>query len=316
LTAVDPSDQAARDQWYAEHLPFFQRAEESLATYLDRFVEDWAEAYDFRMESAIEHRIKTPGRLAEKCRNRNIGDMACLLEPPFQVHDIIGARVVLRSPSDVEAFKASVTENAPFEVLRIDDKNETPSLTGYRAVHLDLALSETIRTVKKVVPGELQVKTLLQAAWGDFTHEEAYSRTGLNNDPRFAIVRNLQRALADSLNSADLLQSHIEKLSADTAFEILHEPIGHNLTLASVLHVVHAKLGHILALADAQRILDRACGIGIKSVPTFREAIDGNAPVAVDVAEKLRSATGRRPRPAELVLAILEARREQGFVAD
>jgi ppGpp synthetase/RelA/SpoT-type nucleotidyltranferase len=315
MTTIDPSDQAARDEWYEEHLPFFRRAEESLVTYLERFVEDWAEPYDFRVESTIEHRIKRPGRLAEKCRKRKIGDMACLLEPPFQVTDIIGARIVLRSPSDVEAFMASVTENAPFEVLQIDDKNETPSPTGYRAVHLDLALSETIRTVRKAVPGELQVKTLLQAAWGDFTHDEAYSRTGLRNDPRFAIVRNLQRALADSLNSADLLQSHIERLSADTAFEIMHEPIDHNLTLASVLHVVHAKLGCVLALADAQRILDRACGIGLASVPAFREAIEVDAPIAVDVAGKLRTTTGRRPRPAELVLALLEARRGHGVAA-
>lgn len=309
MRTFDPADPAARDRWYADHLPFFRRAEQSLVRYLQQFVEDWAAAYDFRVESAIAHRIKTPERLAEKCNKRKIYDMGCLLDQPFKVTDIIGARVVLRCPPDVEAFKASVAENAPFEVLRTDDKNQTPSQTGYRAVHLDLALTETIRTVERVIPGELQVKTLLQAAWGDFTHDEAYSRTGLNEDPRFEIVRNLQRALADALNSADLLQSHIEKLSADTAFEIVSEPIGDDLTLASVLHVVREDLGHLLALADAQRVLDTARGIGMTSVPAFRQAIDANGPAVADIAERLRGIFGRRPRPPELVIAFLEAQR-------
>jgi ppGpp synthetase/RelA/SpoT-type nucleotidyltranferase len=308
MTTTDPVDHAARDNWYADHLPFFRRAEQSLVTYLDRFVEDWARTYDFQVESAIEHRIKTPERLAEKCRKRQT-DMACLLNPPFKIKDIIGARVVLRSPLDVEAFMASVTENAPFELLGIDDKNETPSPTGYRAVHLDLALSETIRSVEKVIPGELQVKTLLQAAWGDFTHDEAYSRTGLNEDPRFAIVRNLQRALADSLNSADLLQSHIEKLSADTAFEILREPIGDDLTLASVLQAVHEKKEVLLGLADAQQILDLALGVGIVAVRDFKDAIDTDTPAAKDIEENFRRRYGRRPRPPEHMIALLEARR-------
>jgi ppGpp synthetase/RelA/SpoT-type nucleotidyltranferase len=313
MTTVDPSDQTARDKWYAEQLPFFRRAEETLTNYLERFVDDWEDEYDFRVESAIAHRIKSPERLAEKCTKRGISDMASLLERDFKVTDIIGARVVLRSTPDIEAFKeafnTSVNQDACFEVLRVDDKNETPSLTGYRAVHLDLALSETIRTVEKVIPAELQVKTLLQAAWGDFTHDEAYSRTALNDDPRFAIVRNLQRALADSLNSADLLQSHIEKLSADTAWEILHEPIGKKLTLASVLHVVYENLGHIPRLEDAQRILDTARGIGIASVAAFKDAIDVDPSAVDDVVENFTRRFGRRPRPAERVIALLEARR-------
>jgi hypothetical protein len=60
------------------------------------------------------------------------------------------------------------------------------------------------------VPFEVQVNLLAQHVFGQHTHAEAYAPDDANGDPRYAVVRILQKALAEQLNAADLLLAKLE----------------------------------------------------------------------------------------------------------
>ena len=88
---------------------------------------------------------------------------------------------------------------------------------------LDGTLEESIRGTDATIPFEIQIKTIAQETWGEYTHDISYARTSENTDVRFYTIRLLQKALADHLDVADQLQSRIEHLAQDALFAIASE---------------------------------------------------------------------------------------------
>ncbi len=293
------------EEWHASRASLLHRGRDTLVTQIRRFIEDWSGEYEFRVEREISQRVKSPARLHEKCLTLGLADLGLLLFEPYPVSDLVGARVIVRSLSDVEAFVQAFRDNGPMRVIALDDKNANPSPTGYRAVHIDSDVRELAKGMAATVPVEIQVKTLVQDAWGYFTHDEAYSRTGLNRDPRFSLVRSLQQVLADQLHIVDLMQRQLEQLSADAAFAIIQEPITAEVSLAGVLLVVKEGFDVVLRLDEAQRLLEEALAADIATIEGLRAALDPSSEEAEDVADEWRRRTGRPPRPFETAHALL-----------
>ena len=104
-----------------------------------------------------------------------------------QMNDLCGGRVIVQTMEQVKAVRRFIEAN--FEILEMDDKGLTlgESMFGYRDMHYvvklfpdrDKELGITPKE-RKVISGlrnataEIQVRTWLQHAWADSTHDRLY----------------------------------------------------------------------------------------------------------------------------------------------
>jgi ppGpp synthetase/RelA/SpoT-type nucleotidyltranferase len=210
----------------------FKRALADVERLVGFFVADWAGVWGFSVEQIESARIKDWRRVFAKARRKGLSDADDLLRRcdekdgrrRFPVHDLVGVRVLVRSLNEVAAIRRAIEDLQAMGVERyplgnredvdFEDINGDPRPSGYRALHIDGSVTVRVAERDFTVPFEIQVKTLAQHVFGQHTHEEAYVPDEANGNPRYEVVRVLQKALAEQLNAADLLLAQLEDAAA------------------------------------------------------------------------------------------------------
>lgn len=219
-TPFDETFRASYERLYERHTESrYRPALQSLCTGLADLLGDRltpAQRLRCRVESG---RIKSRNRLLVKAGK--VYEQAGQIEEPEHVfscvHDIVGTRVTCNTTDDVNAVVAAIQsvvdstdEHKVFSRGRDNWKKDYvsgPKESGYRAVNLTLAVYVPQGGHLALIPCEVQVRTLLQHAWGELTHEDTY-KPGVAPPP---LVVTLSRRLADALAVLDDIALDLRK---------------------------------------------------------------------------------------------------------
>lgn len=166
-------------------------------------------------------RIKDPTRAADKIK-RKLSEGKLASEPTSAeeveaaISDILGIKVLCKSMRDLGAFKnhlvAACAESDRFGFAEKPvDYTSSPKESGYRAFHAVIDAPTTLGIKTHQVKVEIQVKTRLQDAWGELTHEDMY-KPGEALKPS-AFHKKLAKVMADMLSAVD-------ELAGDLALEL------------------------------------------------------------------------------------------------
>jgi putative GTP pyrophosphokinase len=139
------------------------------------------------------------------------------------IRDLVGMKMLCKSPRDqrliVEHLR-SIEKIPGIEIVEEPKDYVTmPKPSGYRAVHLHLSVQ--VAGSAEPVMVELQVKTRLQDAWGELTHEDLYKPDGGLRQIPFheRIARSIADQLATVDGLADQLADEIEATMRSTEQE-------------------------------------------------------------------------------------------------
>jgi len=139
-----------------------------------------------RMRLRVEQgRIKGQNRLLLKAQTEKYRPEIQTPEDIFVVvRDIVGTRVTCNTLADVYAVVENIkscadSNNAARTLSRLhedweDDYILKPKDTGYRAINLIVGVPVPRGGLMVPVTCEIQIRTLLQHAWGELTHEDTY----------------------------------------------------------------------------------------------------------------------------------------------
>lgn len=128
----------------------------------------------------ITSRVKTLNSFLKKLEKK---DWPQFYYPTEVVKDLVGARVVCWFVDDCAGISEFIQSSKHLRVHKeIEDYIATPKPSGYRSIHLltDLGYDGVRRDADEVVieddqmTCEIQIRTKLQDAWGDLTHEFHY----------------------------------------------------------------------------------------------------------------------------------------------
>ena len=308
--------------WLEAQDTLLRRAIGEVQRDVEYFIDDWSKKWGFRYETIEKARVKESARVFAKAERKGVSEPDDLLarcvekdeEMRFPVQDLLGVRVLVLSLNDVEALKKGLegllagTRLYPLgnpEDARVENINENPRPGGYRALHIDGSVKVRVGEEEREVPFEVQVKTLAQHVFGQHTHDEAYVPDGGNEDPRYEHIRELQRALAETLNGADLLLAQTEELAGVVRDEILRREAGEEISPASVANAVHAQFGVMIRDEEAVRWAERSLANGISQTAEFEALIDLSGDRAAEENERFLREHGWRPAYNELVDALL-----------
>lgn len=188
-------------------IAFFKKKEKykKIAEYIVRFIRDDPSAPQESIHTIL-YRIKDESRLIEKIDQENISsesDLGPITPKNFheRIVDIIGIRIICLRLSDiikVEAYVKFLVEEKMLNFIREPDYKRSFVLpidtgvtvpqdinlqySGYSSIHYQVELGENsdAREEFKRIQIELQLRTILEEAWGEIDHKYryAYSRIG------------------------------------------------------------------------------------------------------------------------------------------
>jgi len=188
-------------------ISFFKEKEkyEKLAGYIVRLIRDDPSAPKDSIHTVL-YRIKDKDRLLEKIDQENSNsaiDATSITYKNYQkrIEDIIGIRIICLRLSDilkVETYLDLLVEEKILQFMRKPDhkrsfvlpinpgeaapQNLNLQYTGYSSVHFQIKLGENsdVSDAFKRIQVELQLRTILEEAWGEIDHKYryAYSRIG------------------------------------------------------------------------------------------------------------------------------------------
>ncbi len=140
-------------------------------------------------------RIKSPESIVRKIRDKGIAPNDFVEE----LDDILGVRVILQDLGSLYELKSKLLASNRIEIIEEDDMVEAARDSGYRGMHLIFALRDKSQVTNTKITGELQLRTIAQHSWANFSHYDIYkSRPILLEKERWRI-----KALSDLLYYID-----------------------------------------------------------------------------------------------------------------
>lgn len=151
---------------------------------IERLLEDILKAEKVSFHK-IESRVKSKGHLAEK-----LGRLGPGVTRLYDVHDVIGARVITFFSDDVDKVVEVLRREFDVDERMTTDRRASiaPDRFGYLSVHIICHLSAGRRDAPewrnyREVPIEIQVRSILQHAWAEIEHDLGYKdKQGIRRD--------------------------------------------------------------------------------------------------------------------------------------
>lgn len=223
------------EEVYLQRGRAWQAALVTTQNFLETIADEILDNVDRDRLNAQSARIKDPARAADKLRRKiaegRITEPSTVDEVVDALGDLIGIKVLCKSPRDLHAFVEALELACrdPECSVRFakDPMNYVafPKPSGYRAYHAVLLVRVATHQGDLDVKVEVQVKTRLQDAWGELTHEDMY-KPGEALKPS-KTHENQARHMADLLLQVDLMADDLaEQLDSQTtaAKDVAAEP--------------------------------------------------------------------------------------------
>lgn len=169
--------------------------------WINQHAEALLEGQDLSRICVTDPRIKERTRAYDKLA-RKVAEEDLTISDIADFEDAIGLKVLCKSPRDQEMIFRALTDRANLGAFtRMEEKDyvANPKDSGYRACHVIVEVPMDDGGSPVIV--EVQVKTRLQDAWGELTHEDMY-KPGAAMKPS-SLHQTFARTMANLLAEVD-----------------------------------------------------------------------------------------------------------------
>ncbi len=248
---------------FAERAPLYEIAlmrtrQALLAVVSDRAANSPADQRRVRVEIG---RIKEPNRILVKANNAKYAHLIRNPADIFEhIHDIAGTRVTCNTHEDVRRVEKGLLAASHIHLyseVSLEKSHEdylaNPKESGYRALHFLLQVEVPAGAGVKIVPCEVQLRTLLQHAWGELTHEDTF-KPDVQVPPLVgALSKRLATALAVLDEIAQDLRDELNKIENASPIEVDDSAqnggeSGSRVSTADLEETFTAVFGRVLAI--------------------------------------------------------------------
>ena len=153
---------------------------------------------------AIESRLKSPESIIEKVDRKGIDFSAEAIEE--HIDDIAGIRVICSFESDVYLIAEALLRQTDVQLIERIDYIANPKPSGYRSLHLVIAIPIFLYDEKRIMKVEVQLRTMAMDMWASLEHKLAYKKEQ---------SAEADRMHANLLECAEL-SARIDKLMTET----------------------------------------------------------------------------------------------------
>jgi len=145
----------------------------------------------------VKSRIKTPDSIATKLEKRNLP--VTFDSMINNLDDIAGVRVICPYISDIYTVREMLLKQPDIELINEKDYIEKPKESGYRSLHIVIAIPVYLSKTAHKIHVEIQLRTIAMDFWASLEHELHYKNSATVPD---SIRRELFR-VAETIAMTD-----------------------------------------------------------------------------------------------------------------
>lgn len=171
-----------------------------LETRLKILSDDFDKTHSYMPIHHVQSRLKTFESIMEKAGRYGIEDPINNLDTVRrEILDIAGIRVICNYEEDLHTMSNLLLAQEDIEMIKVKDHCDKPKESGYRSLHVVVAIPVYLVNTKKMVPVEIQFRSIVMDAWASLEHELRYKNKG---ELKPEIVDSLKEC-AESLHYID-----------------------------------------------------------------------------------------------------------------
>ncbi len=217
--------------------------------------------------------------------------------------DLIGARVVCNNTEDVYRFVELLKERLPgdYGAFEVQDWIAKPNERGYRALHVNFRLDVSDSFAPDLIPCEVQIRTRLQDAWGELTHNDIYKQPELPED-----LQARSTDLAEVLAAADKIASDIRRSAVQEATAPEQRPDLRTVSAGGLAYVFREIFGRSPPDYVVRQALNVCEALDISSLARLQGVL-AQGDFRDNLAKAYQAIMPVRPGPEDVFLAALYA---------
>ncbi len=196
------------------HMELMQEYREAIRIVTERFESLGAQARA-RMQHnpvhSVSSRLKTPTGIMEKLRRKGLPVTEESIR--LNVRDVAGVRVVCPYLNDIDVVAEFLLSQDDVTLVARKDYVENPKESGYRSLHLVVALSLPLDGLQREVPVEVQVRTIAMDFWASLEHQLRYKNRAVlkDSDPLVEDIRSRLESCARQIARLDRAMQRIQE---------------------------------------------------------------------------------------------------------
>lgn len=176
----------------------YSAAIREVSTKLDVLADDFRLKHEYVPIHHMQSRLKTFSSMIEKAERYGIEDpLNNLDEVRREVFDIAGIRVVCNYEEDLYTMSELLLQQSDVRLIRIKDYCKQPKESGYRSLHLVIAIPVFLVNSKATVPVEIQFRSIAMDTWASLEHELKYKNSGALSEEVQEQLKECSRTLAE-----------------------------------------------------------------------------------------------------------------------
>jgi putative GTP pyrophosphokinase len=177
-----------------------------LTARLEIISDDFDKKHSYMPIHHYHSRLKSFDSIIEKAVRYGIDDPINNLDTvKREILDIAGLRVVCNYEEDLTTMSNLLLRQEDIEMIRVKNYVDNPKESGYRSLHVVVAVPVYLVNRKKIVPVEIQFRSIAMDAWASLEHELRYKNKGeLAQD-----IENTLKECADILHNVDERMSRV-----------------------------------------------------------------------------------------------------------
>ena len=196
------------------HMELMQEYREAIRIVTERFESLGAQARA-RMQHnpvhSVSSRLKTPTGIMEKLRRKGLPVTEESIR--LNVRDVAGVRVVCPYLNDIDVVTEFLLSQDDVTLVARKDYVASPKESGYRSLHLVVALSLPLDGLQREVPVEVQVRTIAMDFWASLEHQLRYKNRAVlkDSDPLVEDIRSRLESCARQIARLDRAMQRIQE---------------------------------------------------------------------------------------------------------
>ncbi|GGI39573.1 GTP pyrophosphokinase [Mammaliicoccus stepanovicii] len=158
----------------------YASALEEIGTKLKILDDEFRVAYEHNPIHHMEKRVKEFPSLIKKLKRKGFPLNARSAKENIQ--DIAGIRVVCNYLEDIYTIENLLLNQEDVKLLKRKDYIKFPKENGYKSLHLVVSIPVYLAESVKVIPVEIQIRTIGMDMWASLEHKLRYKNTNISTE--------------------------------------------------------------------------------------------------------------------------------------
>ena len=193
---------------YRELMSYYRCAMMEVETKFNVLNEEYSLQHDRNPISSIRSRLKSPQSIKEKLQRKEVPLSIDAIEE--RLNDVAGVRVVCAFPEDVWMLAEAFLKQDDVTLIDRKDYITHPKPSGYRSLHLIVAIPIFLADEKRSMKVEVQLRTIAMNCWASLEHQLRYKKDRRMTEEMASELALCARLSAELDQRMDALRHAIE----------------------------------------------------------------------------------------------------------